>query len=445
MFMLVGLGAGGAATDFGRMELLRAEMQHAADAAALAGAVHLVGRTNARATSENVIRNIIANKSSIADGSSDIVVDTVTFYASYDPMIVAATDLETAVVEVTLQPKTIKLLFAPILSIFSPTAATVTLNARSVAMTRPYICNVPPMMLCDPSEIDPANDPGDPASAGRLIRLNAAPSTGNWSPGNFGLLSLPDGSTGTSAIANALAAVLPADCYQTQVITATGSRTVPVREGINTRFETSSRSELPAPNVINYPIDDDMVADPALTMGNGTWDVAGYWAAKHNGAGVPADLIDASRYQVYLYELGENFARNGKLTVYPVIDPASLPAGYTNITPAPDLAVAVTPAADSDGDGTLDEADPDYDGVPSDPSNVSSDGSFRRVMRVAVIQCIAEGVQGRGTYSTNGKFVNLFMTREVDGSTDPSVYAEVIRQITPLTDPEFHANVGLIE
>jgi len=43
MFLAIGVGAGALAIDFGRLELLRSEMQHSADAAALSGAVQLNG------------------------------------------------------------------------------------------------------------------------------------------------------------------------------------------------------------------------------------------------------------------------------------------------------------------------------------------------------------------------------------------------------------------
>src|SRR3546814_3191231 len=88
-----------------------------------------------------------------------------------------------------------------------------------------------------------------------------------------------------------------------------------------------------------------------------------YWLEKH-GSAAPVALDGATRYQTYLYELGESFARRGRETLYPVSDP--LPTGYDVVVPpGPDV-----PANPSHAQ------DPDYDGVPSQP--VASNGQIGR-------------------------------------------------------------------
>lgn len=219
------------------------------------------------------------------------------------------------------------------------------------------------------------------------------------------------------------------------MITATGSKTNKVKDGINTRFDVGAMPEPPAPNVINYPIDDDLIPSFALNIGSGAWDLAGYWAAKHGGAGTPTALTDggdASRYQVYLYEIGETFARFGKKTVYPVPGGFADP-DYTTVTPpGPDLAVDA-------GNPTL----PNFDDVPQDTP--ASNGPARRLVEVALLQCVADGIIGYGTYPTNGKYVEMFITQEVKDPPNAAIYAEIVRSLSSFNDPVFHANAALIE
>ena len=436
LFSVVAVGGGALAVDFGRSVLLRSQMQNAADAAALASVVHLDGKDGARARAAAVATNAVSNRSSMPAGEDDTALEvaSVDFYATLAPAPVAATtDLEAKAVEVTLKPQTVSYILAPVLKQMTGSGNTeIQLAARAVATTRPYLCHAPPLMMCDLAEADPADDPTVPANAGRQVRLKEPQAGGgSWAPGNFGLLALPDGSSGASAIDDALAAVEPADCYQLDVITATGSKTNKVKNGINTRFDISTMSYPPAPNVINYPRDDALIADPGARIGNAVWDIDGHWLAKH-GASVPAGLSGASRYQAYLYELGETFARDGKRTVHPV-PPGGPPAGFAVVTP---------PAADVPADAAHPTL-PDYDGVPQ--NTPAANGPARRLVRVALLQCVAEGVNGHGTYPTHGRFVEMFVTEEVRDPPEAAIYAEIVRSLSTISDPEFHANAQLVE
>ena len=69
-------------------------------------------------------------------------------------------------------------------------------------------------------------------------------------------------------MATALAAVEPADCYTLDVSTAPGVRTSKVENGINARFDVPGGLPYPAPNVINYPKDTEIAADPNAVVGS---------------------------------------------------------------------------------------------------------------------------------------------------------------------------------
>ena len=433
-FIVFAIGVGALALDVGRMTVLRSQMQNRADAGAMAGAVQLDGRDGAQARATAVAMNAMSQTSGIPGDGEDLNVQTVNFYSEYDPTPVAATgDEDSKFVEVILEPRRVNFFLEPILN---PSGADhyENLGALAVAAANPFICQAPPLMVCDLGETDPTMDLSLQSNIGRQIVLKPPPSGGTaWGPGNYGLLALPDGSIGADDIEGALAAVQPADCYSLDVSTAPGVKTNKVQNGINARFDLPGGLPYPAPDVINYPQDVEIEADPNVVMGSGNWGIDAYWAAKHGGP-VPVELQQgaqsASRYQVYLYEQGLEFGRSDTdgQTIYPVV--GALPGGYT----------LVSPAGPSIPENAAHSNNPDYDGVPS--QTVASNGYARRLMKVAVLQCIAEGVRGSHAYPTNGNFVEMFITEAVDAKT---IYGEIVRPLNSSSDTAFHANVKLID
>lgn len=436
MAAVVGIGATTLAVDYGRMALVKVQMQNRADAGAMAAAVYLDGKDGARTRAQNVAINAMSDATSLASDGTDLTVQGVTFYSDLttDPPTVATTDLDAKFVKVELTAKTVDFFFQPVLAAFGSGTAPSSrqMHADAVAGPSPFICNAPPLMMCDPAEDDPSRSLDLDANIGKQVILKEAQSGTPWAAGNFGLLALPDGSSGASAIEQALASVHPASCYGLDVTTAPGSKTNDVKDGINARFDLPGGGPNPAPDVINYPRDQALLADSTEYFGDGNWDIDAYWSAKHGGA-TPSELAGATRYQTYLYEQGLEFARNGNLTLYPV--PEQLPDGYQIVSPGgPDIPVAADPAnAD----------DPDYDGVPSQA--VASNGFARRLINVAVLECKADGINGHGTYPTNGRFVEIFLTEDVKDPPDAAILGEIVKRLTPTSSPDYHANVRLVE
>jgi hypothetical protein len=431
---VLAVAAGAVVLDLGRLGVARSQMQDRADAGAMAGAVALNGRDGARANATKIAMDAMSQYSGITSDQAELVVSSVTFYKDYENGVVAANDGESTAIEVVLEPRQVNLFLAPVFKLFTSDSVAVkaTMEARSVASAGPYICHAPPLMICDFAEVDPSDDLSLAANIGRQVRLKEPQSSSSsWAPGNFGLLSLPDGSGGADDIEGALAAVEPSDCYDIDVLTAQGSKTNKTKAGINARFDMPGNPwPYPAPNVITYPRDYELIADPNAKLGSGNWDINGYWFTRH-GSATPAALYGASRFQVYLYELGKEFARNGKQTLYPV--PSTLPSGYTVVTPVgPDV-----PEDLSDPDN------PDVDGIPG--QTVASNGPLRRVAQVAQLMCITDNVHGHGTYPTHGNYIEVFLTEHVKDPPDAAIYGEVIRSLTALNSPEYHANVELLD
>jgi hypothetical protein len=436
VFGALALGMAALSTDIGRMSVLRSQMQNRADAGAMGGAVQLDGKDGARVRAQAVAVDAISAQSAIAGNGAELSVSAINFYSTYGASAVAAaSDLDAKFIEVILTPKRVNFMFEPVMRFIGGTGvAFADMGARAVAGPKPFICHAPPLMMCNPGELDPSLDPNLPANFGRQIVLKEAQAGGGaWAPGNFGLLALPDGSVGANDIQGALAAVQPQDCYTLDVTTATGSKTDKVKNGINTRFDLYGSN--PAPNVISYPRDADIIAGTAQQMGNGDWNPAAYWSAKHSGAALPVELTGASRYQIYLYEQGLSFARNlaqPRQTMYPA--PADLPAGYELVVP-PGAAVPVAALPENANN-------PDYDGVPSQA--VAANGQARRIVKVAILNCVAEGVNGHGTYPTNGNYVELFITEHVKDPPNAAIYSEIVHPLTSFTSPDYHSNVRLV-
>ena len=444
MAAITAVGAGAVAIDVGRMSVLRTQMQDAVDAAAMAAAAQLDGRTGAQNRARSVAQDTMEHSTAFAADKDEIKVKQVNFYIQYAPKVAATNDTDSAIVEVVMEGRRVDFLFQPILN-FVTAAGPSSKIIQTIAAARPepYICHAPPLMICDYGDKgggvhDDSLDLRNEAHIGKQVRLKEQGAGGTWAPGNFGLLSLPDGSSGASDLEAALAALSPEDCYSLDVTTATGSKTEKIKNAVNSRFDIPGNPwPYPAANVIAYPRDAEIIADPDQRLGSGNWDLSGYWTAKHGGS-VPSALAGATRYQVYLWELGLKFARNGKQTLYPL--PDTLPAGYQTITP-PSASVPVTT-------DTAKRDNPLYDGEPratnppyyKDPTKDYK----RRLVHVVQLQCKSNDVKGKHDYPTQANYLEVFITEDVKAEPNANLYAEVVRKVTPTNSPEFHANVRLI-
>lgn len=418
------LGTGVLAVDVGRLVVLRSQMQNAADAAAISAANQLDGEDGARDRATAIAKNALKNQSALADDGQDLAVATVTFYSAVEPSLKAATDdIEALYVRVELSPRTANTFLDSMLNLASSSTAKseVSLNARATATPAHIVCEAPPLMVCDPAEASASLSLKSIANIGRQMVIKET-GGGSFAPGNYGLLCPASGNCGASNIGDALADDPPESCYGetegTVVDTATGVKTQQVRDGVNERFDAGKNNpKRPAPNIMTYDRDSDMAS--AAILGNGNWNPVSYWNSNHPSDIEPADLADYTRYQMYLYENGVAFARNGKQTLYP--PPSSLPAGYTKVTPG----MSTIPSS----------------GVPK--STPSSDVK-RRNVKVAVLKCDELNVKGSHSYPTFGNFVEMFITEPMS-TTQSELYAEVVGPVSVRDSKNFHANIRLVD
>jgi len=412
------MGAGVVAIDFGRLVLLRSEMQNSADAAATSAALLLDGTSGSRARAEAVARDAIAKETLVSDYGANIAVSAVNFYSQLEPSPrVTGNDGEAAFVEVVLAPQRVTLLLNPMLDLVSTAgvARNVELPASAIGVNDPLICDAAPLMVCDPVE-DGEADLFAPATAGKQMVVKES-GGGAMAPGNYGILCPSEDNCGASAVGNAIAAEHVGRCTGSNVDTSPGAQTNQFRNGMNARFDTGNRSnKRPAQNIVSYPRDNNLTG--SRIVGNGSWNPITYWSDTHPGDAQPASLSTYTRYQTYLYELGERFARNGAQTLYPV--PSPLPAGYTVVNP---------PARDLPSGGT--------------PGSTPSTDIKRRIVRVAILKCEALGVAGSHSYPTFGRYVDMFLTEAVTAPPVADAYAEVIGPTRTVAPGDVRSNVRL--
>lgn len=410
------LAFGALAVDVGRLAVLRNQMQSMADSVALAGANELDGAPGAQARATQAAFFALSKDSGLAQGWNGISPMQVHFLSSVSPEIAATSDDDSYFMRVELMPQLTNFFFTPFIRMMTgeapgPWSDLALVQSTATAHREAIACNMPPFMVCDPTESNPSASLFDAANAGRAFRVKGGDGNGGFAPGQFGLICPGDDSNcGASAIGDALEAINPDYCVSNIVTTAPGQRMNQVRNGVNSRFDTAQGRNNPAPNVMNYPHDKSYNAEG---LGGADWDRDAYWSDKHGGT-LPLELDGASRFQVYLYELGESFARNGMQTVYP-LGTTPLPPGFTRVEPpGKSIPVAKNPR---------DRANPDHDGVPQ---SAALQNPMRRVFTAAVLKCQADGVKGSGEYATRGRFVNLFFFRTAGTGSDASIYAEVI-------------------
>lgn len=471
-FMAIGVGGAALSIDIGRIVLLKTQMQNRADAGALAGAAQLDAQANAIERSDAVVKDSMFGYTTAGADQTGLGVYSTAFYAVDldDPSrtkrgLVTANDALARFVAVNMDRRTLSFFYGPALNIMTGQDASnfTYLDARAVGMSDPFICKMQPMMICNPfDDGDPGTKdatPADDAYKGFGMRIKTAPGGDSWGPGNFGLLNLPYDAeyelSGAKAVEAALAADEPLGCYSVNSLsTATGTPAKAVMDGINVRWTGPNV----APNAKNYPRDDDMIADPTLNFapsGGGAWDITTYWNDFHPGVVMPVELAGATRYLVYLFEQGVVFwAKNGGKTLAFTLDESEKIGGmfpvdvatfiadpvYAGLEspPGSGLALPVNAAAD----------DNDLDGVPKVGEAISTKAHKRRVVTIAVANCldVVGGFQGTSELPADGVYIDLFLTEEAGTTAEGvPVYGEIIKAVEARTSLEFHGNVRLVE
>lgn len=429
--MGVMFGAGGLAIDLSRAMSLETELQQAADAAALAGAVELDGQDEAMTRAQTAAMGVFGpNRQTFAtdDKGAEVTVTSVDFLTSLDPDVTAINNSEARFIQVHVAPRDSAPLLMPVLT---GNSDALQIGARATAGLNRVACKIPPLMICNPFEPSPAPGSETPFDSfpGQqiLIKSHTGGNGGQWAPGTFGLLDTPDGSQSAQQLAIWLAKGTSPSCYSTKLSIRPGQADA-VRTALNTRFDmydnpffggasdAKNPEYRPAVNVTKGRLPnggnackthvpgagevaqglpkDSCIKAGTCRFGQGDWDRAGYWSINHGGT-APAGLD--TRYQTYRWEIDNN----------------SLP------DPDP-----VSGTTQEKGSAKLSPPDRCYAG-PTAPN----DSPDRRVLYFAVVNCGLHDIKGNSDDITPVAYVKAFLTEPVSDSSD--IYLETIEVAKP--------------
>jgi len=247
--MVVFLAAVGLCVDVSHFYVVNAELQNAADAAALAGASALnsqpTGITKAvtRATEE------LKNNYDFNNKEAEIDEDNVTFAVNLDGPYMSAGDAQAAgtaenirFVHVVVPPKPVGVFFAQL-----------ALKTNAIDMSREATAgmSMPPNVFCDWIPLTVIEDEADPLIKNTTYTLRAAPQN-SVSSGNYQILAV-NGRGGDDVREDIAKGINdcagPGSVYTKD--TKPGESAGAVRQGINTRFDEYSAGMDP----VTYPPD----------------------------------------------------------------------------------------------------------------------------------------------------------------------------------------------
>ena len=258
------IGIGALTLDLGRVITLHSELQYAADSAALAGARELDRFTGAIARARAAAAGGVVNIQTFATdgGTKQVTIDVtdcafppvppcVRFLKSLpdeddepiEPSDVTTSDDDARFMEVHVGARTVTNMLIQIVTLGSG-PSTISTVASAIAGNDQVICKIPPMFMCNPTEPDGNLDlelgVDLTVLEGVQMEMFHQGGTGQYTPGNFGLLC-PTGTEGSPCgagfVRDALASTTGTCVSLNLAETKTGVTLQMVRTGINARLD----------------------------------------------------------------------------------------------------------------------------------------------------------------------------------------------------------------
>jgi Flp pilus assembly protein TadG len=453
--------------------------QPGACARASAAAVSLIANST-KFANENSSRAIVVTSEPACDGTGDIQ-----FYQSYNQAAdtfgaIATTDAQARIVVVRVNPRAARYALTPIVAAFTSG----NISAEAIASLGSAVCKVPPLMMCNPAEnTDPSFTVSNYVTKGLQLVQGGG---GSWAPGNFGFLDHAGGSNGNTGLREDLGWLVPPGECQPGDGVDTKPGVNAVNDAINSRFDiydtqacigggfcppstnvvkdlvrdpganggnscrihnqgwhevasgqylpTSGSTPLPTtttPSAMGHPRDMCHAVSATGTctngrVGDGAWDRDAYFRSNYvrTAVGSGGQAVGtrwtasewqfntglsstATRYQVYLWEA----ANAGTM-----VDGVNVLNGRVAASPDRDEDGPVCSSGQGYGTGI----------IPTSTSNVD-----RRRLVVAVVNCVAQSVNGNSTNVQVQKWIDTFLVEpsynRASGRTDQKeLYVEVI-------------------
>jgi len=461
---LIGLVSVGAlAWDISRAFALRAELDSAVDAAALAGATQLDGKADARTRAIAAAQGaFVQNMQRLGDTAETNVVITngdIGFLQDLATRAAATSDANANLIEINLTPRSLGVVMGAMVQATSFSA-----RAHAVAGAESALCLAPPILVCNPDETSTNLDFDHSDYIGKVLQLTPAPNGGSnsWPAGNFGFIDVGNVTHLKEAMAGMNDNV---QCYGETVTTQPGNvasadtyyntrfdiyeKGAPSGKGntdyqaaMNTMIGTKAASGSScSPNIINppnscanstavdpygFPIDCDQTGP----VGSGVWNVAKYFNSNHPGVsyaspvgGAPAQPLwpgsgweaygpapaagatSPTRYQVYNWELAMIRTHRGEGNGIAVAATAFGGAGHPRLS----------------GSGAQDFAQPTCN------TSSAQQTPDKRLISALIANCADDGVKGRSVVHPITE-VSLFLVAPTptSGAGKGNIFGEVV-------------------
>lgn len=419
------------------------------------------------------------------------------FYQDSAHTTAATSDSNAKYVMVTVNSRTANFAFTPIVGAFSST-----LSSTAFAGLDQAICKVPPLMFCNPLEsTDP--DFTIANYIGKGIRLISNSGGGTYGPGNFGFLETNAG-TGASVLAQELGdTTVPGDCVAENGVTTDPGNMISVRDALNTRFGIynsvnnacgSSGSLCPPSANIRQDLllngSGNTISKLGFTPNSGPsngWEEAtnpypgssnitstgtnyhsltdteisaiapmGYpedicHAFKSDGTGdCSGGLVGDGNWDRYAYfksNAGTTASYSAAETMDPTTLNTNLQSWFGTTTPTRyqvyqwEMARASTRLKSMVSGSLTAYSNPaNLSGEPTPAISPSSTNVDRRVLSVAVINCTAQGLNGKTTDVQVQKWIDIFLVQPSESrvtgvrTSNSDVYVEVVGATENTTD-----------
>lgn len=426
-----------------------------------------------------------------------VTIQSVTFCSAFNDAVVdttaactvAAGDADTKVAWVTVASRKAVYALTPVVALLDSGD----MSAEAVAGLGAAICKVPPVMICNPQETGGNTSFNVGALVGKGLKL-VSTGGGGWAPGNYGYLNTNGGSSGAPGIRQALGwDTPPGQCLPETGVDTKPGVTVTVTDALNTRFDiydngagagcpsggncpasvnstkdlvraqgnnaasctlgnngwkevgttsadvywpttnqTLAAQGMNAPKAMGYPRDIcHAIASGAAgacttAVGSGIWDRGAYFAVNYGWSAsawptntdTPDDPLPSNptRYEVYNWEI---LHRGETVGGRAILSTSGRGTGVGNgANQLRDYDASVCSAIKGYGTGT----------VPG--GNVVD----RRRLSVAVVNCVANSVNGNSTNVPVETWIDVFLTEPSVNRTGRTqagdIYVEVIEEAT---------------
>jgi hypothetical protein len=324
-------------------------------------------------------------------------------------------------------------------------------GAQAWAQATSAQCFPTAMMLCNPSE-PLSNSNGDTSSfnptKGQQFIFSTTGNTGGYSPGVFNLLDTPEGDGSDAAIKIFLSKQTPTVCFTAGTNPAQGQKTNATNVGINVRFDQQPNGNTSGLDLTPAPITIDGKANPVNRQGNRNCnqlnDVSGLSFPMPPDP-PPFQSVGGSGGSqigpgVALADLQAYWSNHHPIATFP------FPAGATTrweIYQA-EVALANNPSA-----WLTDGVEPH--GPVCAPASTEVPPEFvaeRRILHVAVVDCLYWGVRGNSVNDiTINTYADFFVTNPTpqSGPNAGQIYTEFVQKHqVNTTNSKLHRIVQLV-